>query len=88
MNTFSVSVAEETQEIEEEVDEIEIEAEGSQSGKAAVGHSRVGFCHLLDLLGVPGCDADEDKHSETAHDPVECGVCPEDIDHTEYDEAE
>lgn len=56
--------AEEAEEVDEEVDEVEVEGEGAPGGEGAVGDAHVHGCHLLDFLGVPGGEADEDKHAQ------------------------
>ena len=84
----SVAVAEDAEQVDEKVDEVEVEVEGAEGGKAAVGHCRVGHRHALDGLGVPGGDTDEEHHAGDADDPVKGRVGPEDVDHHQNDEAE
>ena len=84
----SVAVAEEAEEVDEEVDEIEVEGEGAEGGKASVGHTGIGLGHLTYLLGVPGGEADEEHYTDDAHDPVEGGAMGEDVDYQQYQQSE
>lgn len=80
--------AEEAEEVDKEVDEVEVEGEGAPGGEGAVGETHVHGGHLLYFLGVPGGEADENQHSESGDDPFECAVGPEDVDQAADDEAE
>ena len=80
--------AEEAEEVDEEIDEVEVKGECTPGGEGAVGKTHVHGGHLLYFLGVPGGETDENQHSEPGDDPFECAVGPEDVDQAAYDEAE
>lgn len=86
-NSIAVT-AEKAEKIEEQVDEIEIEAEGAESCKTPVGHRRVGISHLLYPLCIPGGKADENQHACGTHNPFQCGIGLEDVDNDEYQHPE
>ena len=80
--------AEEAEKIEEEVNEIEVEIEGTECGQTSVGHRGVGHGHAFDCLGIPGGDSDEDCDAEEGNNPVERGIGPEDVDYHEDNQSE
>ena len=65
-----VAVAEEAEEVDEEVDEVEVEGEGAPGGEGAVGDAHIHCCHAFDLLGVPGGESDEEEHTDAGDDQV------------------
>ncbi len=81
-------VSEETEKIEEEVDKVEIETQGTDCGEMADAVGGGVLCDLLDLLGVPCCQSDEYEHTGYRYDPVECGAMGEDIDQGRYDQSD
>lgn len=80
--------AEEAEEVDEEVDEVEVEGEGAPCGDVLRGDAGVGGCELLDFLGIPCGEADEDEHTGAGDNPVKGGVGPEDVDNNHDEQAE
>lgn len=75
------AVAEETKQIKEQVDKVEIQAQSADSGELA---NRFHGCHLrhsLDLLGVPCGKADKYQHTCAGNNPVHSGAAKEYIDY-------
>ena len=64
------AAAEESEQVEEEVDKVEIERQGAYGGEAAVGHG-TRLCPFLHFLCVIGCEADEYQHACGRDYPVE-----------------
>ena len=58
-----IAVAEESQQIQEQVDEIQIQIQRAQCGQTARRCGRHLLRHTLDLLSVPGCQAHKDEHA-------------------------
>ena len=58
------AAAEESEQIEEEVDEVKVERQRAVGCQTTVAHSGIRIGHLFDLLGVPGCEADENQHTD------------------------
>ncbi len=83
-----VSVAEDTQQVEEEVDEVEVEVEGADGGEAADRVSGCSHGHCLNLLCVPGGEADEDEHAGVGDDPHHRLALDEEVDEGGDDDAE
>ncbi len=81
------AAAEESEQVEEEVDKVEIERQGAYSGEAAVGHG-TRLCPFLHFLCVIGCEADEYQHACGRDYPVEHAIGPEEVDHDADNEAE
>ena len=75
-----LAVAEEAEQVEEQVDEIEVERQRADGGELAclraVGHG----CHLLDFLCVPCGEADEYHHACEADNPLHRRAFHEDVD--------
>lgn len=80
--------AEEAEEVDEEVDEVEVEREGAPGGQGAVGQAHVHGGHLLDFLGVPGGEADENQHAKSGYYHPKGAVAPEDVDEAADYQAE
>lgn len=55
--------AEEAEEVDEEVDEVEVEGEGADSGEFAVAFVGCYRCHLFDFLSVPCGEAEEYQYA-------------------------
>src|SRR5262245_23501567 len=69
------AVAEEAQQEQEQVDEVEIERESAHHGlTAGDGAVIVHVVHLLDLLRVPGGQAREDQHTDRGDREVKSGA--------------
>ena len=80
--------AEEAEQVEEQVDEIKIEAQSADCGDfACVGTAVVGK-HCLDFLGVPCCQPDENGYAGKADYPVHRAACNEDVDNCADDKSE
>lgn len=94
-----VSVAtEKAENVEEEIDEVEIEGQGSQNGDASrqgrvsgIAHRYALFgrsTHGFDFLSVVCREPYEDEDTDVSNDGIQCGVCPEDVDDTGDDKAD
>ena len=82
-----LAVAEEAEQVEEQVDEIEVERQraygGELAGLRAVGHGG----HLLDFLRVPCGEADEYHHACEADNPLHRRAFHENVDNGADNEA-
>ena len=60
--------SENTQQVEEEVDEVEIQCQGSDESQllSTLAHIVLSLEHHLDLLAVPGCQTYEDGYTRIA----------------------
>ena len=79
---FAVSVAavaEEAQQVEEEVYEVEVQAQGAYCGEFACGFCGSHGGASFDRLGVPGGESYEDKYAEPRDNPFKSAVCPENV---------
>ena len=84
LSLFLVSiVAEDAEQIEEEVDEVEIQRQGSEEGKllSALAHVILSLEHLFNLLAIPGSQTDEDSHTDIAQDVIETRALQEHVYH-------
>src|SRR5262245_62047082 len=83
------AIAEEAQQEQEQVDEVEIERESAHHCLAA-GDSAVivHAVHFLDLLGVPGGQAREDQHADRGDREIKPAALEEHVDDHRQDEAE
>src|SRR5215216_399855 len=81
--------AEYAQQKQEQIDEIEIQhqrAKDCDSPRAGViGGLRT---EPLDLLSIPGDQADEDQHARVGDDPVQRGALEKEIDQRGQDQAD
>ena len=83
-----ISSSKQSQEIKEEVDEVEIEREGSEHSNLVCGF--VFFCtikHGLNLLAIVGCESDEDDDTDYGDDEIHHRIADEDIDNACDDDA-
>ena len=86
--TFLVAAcSEETEQVEEQVDEVQVEAQCAESGDFTSIGSAVHHNHLFDFLSVPCCKADKDAYAHEADNPVHCAACQEDIDDNADEQA-
>src|ERR1700751_5718101 len=78
---WSAAVAEQAQQHEEQVDEVEVETQRAHH-RLAAGDATVvvDVVHLLDALRVVGGQADEDQHADHRDEPVEPARLQEDVD--------
>ena len=66
LNSLSLSVSlisKEAEQIEEEVDEVKVEAEGADSGEMTCVLSRGVLSHLLDFLSIPCGKTDKNEYT-------------------------
>ena len=77
------AVSEDSKQIEEEVDEVQIEAQGSyQCYLLCRLVSLFGVReHFFDLLCVVGCQSNEDQNASVAHNHGEHAAADENVDH-------
>lgn len=80
--------AEEAEEIDEEVDKVEIERQGADSGDFIDFFDWSILCHTFDFLGVPCSDTDENQHADAWYYPFECAALHKQIDDDADDESE
>ena len=68
-----LAIAQNAQQIDKEVDEVEIERQGTEKGQLLHGLASVRSlqAHLLDFLRVPGGEAYEDEHTGIADNHVQ-----------------
>ena len=83
----SISVAKETEKIEEQIDKVKIKSKSTESCKTTV--RRIGhlLCHVFDLLSVPGCESNKDENTETRYNTVKSRLCTKDVDNRADDET-
>ena len=68
------SAAENTEQIEEQVDEVQIQCQSAEHGDFPDGFGIIGSrrkIHVFDLLRIKGGESDEDQDTRVSHDPVE-----------------
>ena len=82
-----IAVTEDTEEVEEEVDEVEVECEGTDCGELANSFRCSRHSSEFNLLGIPCGKADEDEYTGDRYDPVERAAVQEDVDYRRDDEA-
>ena len=80
--------AEEAEEIDEEVDEVEVERKGADCCDFVDFFEGGHFSYMLDSLGVPGGDADENQHTDAGDNPFEGGAFHKEVDDDADDESE
>lgn len=75
--------SENTQQVEKEVDEVEIQCQGSDESQllSTLAHIVLSLEHHLDLLAVPGCQTHEDGYTRIAQDVFKSGTLQEHIDY-------
>ena len=75
--------SEDTQQVEEEVDEVEIQSQGSDESQLLSALAHIVLCleHHLDLLAVPGCQTYEDGYTRIAQDVFKSGTLQEHINY-------
>ena len=84
-----ISAAEEAEQVKEQVDKVEVEAESAERRNFAQCFGRVGICyHVLDFLGVPSGQTDENAYAYDADNPVETAACQEDVDNDAYEQTD
>lgn len=83
-------LAKDSQQIKEEVDEVEVEREGAHERHLLRCLAHVGLHgeHLLDLLRVPSGEAHENHYASIAQHEVEHAVVEKQVDHRGKDEAD
>lgn len=74
------AVAEEAEQIEEQVDEVKIECQRADCGDFAHLRRVAVLHHLFDFLGVPCGEADEDCHAGKRNQPFKDAAAHEDVD--------
>ena len=84
------AVSEKAEQVDEEVDEVEIEAQRSHQCHFLCRFSSVGSHqqHLLNLLRVVGRQANEDEYGDDAQDVVEAGALDEDVGNAGDDDSD
>ncbi len=83
------AIAEQAQQHQEQVDEIEVEAKGAHKRLFAHDFAAIAFkIHFLDLLGVIGCEADKDQNADCRDRKFEHGRCQENIDDSGNDQTD
>ena len=85
-----VALAEDAEQIEEEVDEVEVELQGTEQGNLLRTLAHVGLHgqSLLDALAVPGGETHEEQHADVAQYQVKARAAQEHVDHRGDDEAD
>ncbi len=86
----SVAAASEYAEQEDEqVDEVKVEVEGSESGQFIAERGvEIGHSHALDLLGVPSSESNEYEYAGEGDHPHQGSASDEYVDDGCYDETE
>lgn len=82
-------VSEDTEQIKEEVDEVEVEAQRTKQSEFLHMLACIGclHTHLLDLLCVVSGESDEDEHTYVAQDIVEACAAHEHVDNSSDDKT-
>lgn len=82
-------VSEDTEQIKEEVDEVEVEAQRTKQSEFLHVLACIGclHTHLLDLLRVVSGESDEDEYTYVAQDIVEACAAHEHVDNSSYDKT-
>ena len=76
-----IAVAEDAEQVEEQVDEVEVKCQSTDSGKFAHIALACFHCHLLNLLHVPCGETDKDYHTCCTDTPSQSRTCKEDVHH-------
>src|ERR1700730_3021387 len=85
----SAPVADQAQQHQEQVDEVEIELQRTCDGLATgCGAILLRIVHLLDPLRIPGYYAGEDENADRRDHEVEPGALKEDVHHHREDQPE
>ena len=85
----SALLAEDPQQEEEEVDEVQVEGEGAHDRGPPLGLARQPLLvDLLELLHVVRGERGEDQHARVRRDPIERLVRPEDVHDRRQDQAD
>lgn len=80
MRNQSVAAAKDAQQVQEQVDEVEIERQGTHRGDLAE-HRGVGLgTHALDSLGIPCGKSHKDEYTSHTDAPCHHGALQEDVD--------
>ena len=82
------AVAEETEHVEEQVDEVKIERQRADCGDFAHLRRVAVLHHLFDFLGVPCGEADEDCHAGKRNQPFKGAAAHEDVDNRRDNQAD
>ena len=85
----TAAAAEEAEQVDEQVDEVKVEAQSAHRGYLA-HHRGVGLgTHALDGLGIPSSEANEDEHTDNADNQVKHRTLEkDDIDQHTRDESD
>ena len=83
---LSVSLSKNAQQIDKQVDEIEVECQGSKQGNFLCPLTSIRSLqkHLFDLLRVVCCQSDKDQHAYIAKNKIKHRALDEDIDDSGY----
>ena len=82
-----LTATENTEKVEEEIDEVKIQRQSANSSEfACVGHVGL-LCHLLDFLGVPSSQTNEDYHTSKTDNPAHSVTLQEDVDYCAYNQS-
>lgn len=90
MSACLVAIAEEAQQHEEEVDEVEIKGQRAENGAAANGYAVFNggsFAHLAQLLGIPCGQTGKDDDADHADDEIHRRTLQEEIHDAGEDNA-
>ena len=89
-NASLLPTAEDAEEIDEEVDEVEVKGEGSEESKLLSALACIGSLeeHLLDLLGIPRSKSNEDEYSDIAQNKGKATTLDKEVDDGGNDESD
>ena len=91
MHCFLFSVAENSQHVDEEIDEIEVEGEGADDGDFLAvirGAGVVAECDLADASRIVGGEADENQNADVGEQKLQHRVFKKEIHERRDDDAE
>ena len=73
--------SEDAKQIEEQVDEVEVQCQGTDEGQLLSAFAHVILCleHVLNLLAIPCCETGEDSNTHVAQDVVKSRTLQEHV---------